>query len=173
MGRVRDIYVIDDRVDWDAGLRGAFWGPFIALNKRGEARMTSAEDMVGNVLALLRPGEWIGALRIVDHGTTQYVELGDDIVTPVSIRRHAEVLSALGPRFSPCGYAHFVGCHAGLNTRLMRAFAALWRVPVFAGRGITNGLEMNLGGWVRVCPEGRYRDRVSWPRCAEGLARRP
>lgn len=172
MERPRDIYVIDDRVDWDAGLRGAFWGPFIALHTRGEVRMSSAESMVENVLALLRPGERIRALRIVDHGTTQHVELGDDIVTPVTFREHARVLAALAPRFSPCGYAHFVGCHAGLNTRLMRAFAGLWQVPVYAGRGVTNGLEMNHSGWNRFCPKGPVRDRVGWPRCAEGQTRR-
>ncbi|MEM7497894.1 MAG: DUF4347 domain-containing protein [Pseudomonadota bacterium] len=164
--------MIDGRVDWEAGLRGAFWGPFIALHTRGEARMTSAESMVENVLDLLRPDERIGALRIVDHGSTRHVELGDDVVTPVSFRRHAPALAALAPHFGPSGYAHFVGCHAGLNTALLRAFARLWQVPVFAGRGSTNGLEMNFGGWVRVCPAGRHRERLRWPRCAEGGAAR-
>ncbi|MEM6945323.1 MAG: DUF4347 domain-containing protein [Pseudomonadota bacterium] len=158
--------MIDERVDWDAGPRGAFWGPFIALHTRGEATMRCAASMVENVLAALGPGERIGALRIVDHSTHAHAELGDDLLSTATFHRFARTLDGLTPHFASDGFVHLLGCQTGLNTCLLRRLARLWGVPVFAGRGETNGFELNYGGWVRVCPEGRFQGGVGWPRHA-------
>ncbi|MEL6264626.1 MAG: DUF4347 domain-containing protein [Pseudomonadota bacterium] len=163
MGKGRIIYVIDDRVDWEAGLRGAFWGPFIAAHTRGEATMSCATSMVDNVLAMLAPDDRIAGLRIVDHATETGIELGDDWVTLRSFSTHAPVLSRLTSRFGTGGFAHFVGCLSGNNPALLSRFARLWGVPVTGGTGTTNGLGLNHGAWISVCPQGRVREDAGWP----------
>lgn len=164
MANSRSLYVIDDRVDWEAGAAGAFWGPFIALTTIGEVTMTSAESMVDNVIDALRPGERLAALRVVDHGWRDGLELGDDMVTERSFDRLAPVLAALHGHFACGGFVHFIGCHVALKPGLMHRFARLWDVPVYGGTGTTNGYRMNGGDWVEVRPCGRSARARRWPR---------
>ncbi|MEM6974312.1 MAG: DUF4347 domain-containing protein [Pseudomonadota bacterium] len=164
MTGARSLYVIDDRVDWRAGITGALWGPFIALTTIGEVSMTSAETMVENVTGALAPHERLAALRVVDHGWRDGLELGDDLVTETSFDRLAPVLSALRGHFACGGFVHFMGCHVALKPRLMHRFARLWNVPVYGGTGATNGYKMNCGDWVEVRPCGRRAKATGWPR---------
>lgn len=164
MAEGRVICVIDERVDWEAGLRGAFWGPFIAAHTLGEVTMRCSDSMVDNVAAALAPNERISALRIVDHAYHHGIELGDDWVTPGSFTRFARSLRRLAPYFARGGFAHFVGCHAGNAPMLLHRFAETWGVCVYGGLGETNGWAYNRGGWVRVRPCGRIERRLPWPK---------
>jgi hypothetical protein len=159
----KEIYVIDDRVDWDVGKRGALWGPFIALHTIGEATMTSAETMVDNVIAKLSDGEHIDILRIVDHGNRASLQLGDDEISAASFNNHTRKSQELTPHFAQEGIAHFVGCLIGNNVGLMHQFAVVWGVTVYAGTGLTNGFEINNGQWLSVSSDGTVTRDTGWP----------
>jgi hypothetical protein len=158
-----EIYVIDDRVDWGVGKRGALWGPAIALHTFGEATMTSAATMVDNVIAKLGQGNHMDILRIVDHGNRSGLQLGDDWINSTSFARHARKLQELTPHFANSGVAHFVGCLIGNNVGLMHQFAVTWGVTVYGGTGLTNGFEVNGGQWVSVDPSGTTVRGTGWP----------
>lgn len=158
------IYVIDDRIDWDVGKRGAFWGPILATTTIGELAMTSVETMVDNVISSLDSGKKIDALRIADHGNRTGVQFGDDWVSARTFSNFSAKFQELKPYFEDNGFAHLLGCLVGNETGLMHLFAQTWNVDVYAGTGLTNGFQMNGGEWVRVSPEGTITNDVSWPR---------
>lgn len=157
------IHVVDDRVDWSAGARGALWGPVIAISTFGEITMTSVNTMVDNVKTEIGTGRKMDILRIADHGNRDGLELGDDWITAVNFATYAPKFGELRSYFNNNGIAHFLNCLVGNNTGLLHQFAVTWNVTIYGGTGLTNGFRMNGGEWVSVTPGGVITQNVSWP----------
>jgi len=157
------INVVDDRVDWSVGKRGALWGPIIAITTIGEVAMTSVATMVDNVKTEIGSGRKMDILRIADHGNSGGLELGGDWITSASFAGFANKLGELRSYFNENGVAHFLNCEVGNNTGLLHQFAVTWNVTIYGGTGLTNGFRVNGGEWVSVAPDGTITQDVSWP----------
>jgi RHS repeat-associated protein len=147
---VRDVTVIGDQNGWN-GWWGAFW-------RSGEIGMSSASDMVGNIVADLRPGQHIGRLNIFDHGDEDEFLLGEaDVVNMKNFDSYKGIFRMLTPLFAPGGDLFLGHCYIGKNKRLIKRVADAVGVPVIAGtgfsvEGVFGSFRFNTGSYVRCEP---------------------
>jgi len=132
-----------DRVGWDA-----------AAVRIGEVSMSSVATMTDNVLAA-RGSYRIRKLNILDHGTSDSFQIGEDWIDQGTLPMYATTLGRLTPAFHADGLVHLQACWIGINKALLVALAKIWKVPVYAGTGLHNPvLRFNWGQYVRVDPDG-------------------
>jgi hypothetical protein len=149
-----EVTVIDgsDVVGWMAG--------FFRI---GEVYMTNVTTMVKNVLKALDKHR-ILRLNILDHGNQNGIQIGNDWITTQSIARYRPVLTRLRGRFAANGFVHVQHCNAGQNLNLIRALAATFGVPVYAGTGAHNPIyRFNLGDYVKCDSKGKCKTTVGRP----------
>jgi hypothetical protein len=150
----------------------------------GEVSMTSVNNMVNNVLAA---AQWqkIEMLRIVDHGSVEQVDdkkggkgkkgdhhkkmrcnlqFGDDKVNVGNFKTYAAQFERLVEKFASDGYVHLAHCWAAKDHELLRLFAGLFGVPVYAGTGKRAQWTRTQFGELVVCyPNGKIHIDVELP----------
>ncbi len=149
-----DVTVIDDSdtVGWLAG-----------FFRTGEVYMTNVTTMVDNVLQAL-DRHCISRLNILDHGNQNGIQIGNDRITTQSIAQYRPELARLRGHFAANGFVHLQHCNAGQNLDLIRALAATFGVPVYAGTGAHNPIyRVNFGDYVRCDPNRRCETDVGRP----------
>lgn len=138
------VFAIDAR--WGDGLVGAAAGPASWWLAYGYVRveMTSVQNMVQRTL-WATSGLGITELHIVDHGTADGIEVGDDWLDTTTIEAFRPQLSRLKGKFAEGGLVYLHNCNAGKNEPLMKKLAGIVGVPVYAGTGLSVSIIVNLG----------------------------
>ncbi len=147
-----DITVIDVRADKPFVGRG--FGPGAAATHSDYVTMTSAQEMVDNVLAKAAGGR-IRRLHIWDHGNAQMIELGDDEVRKETLLKFRPVLRRLAGHFTRDGAVYLHHCDAGRNDELMQGLAWVFNTKVIAGTGFTLSVINRNFGQERHCTEAK------------------
>lgn len=107
----------------------------------------------------------ISRLKIHDHGNAQGCALGADWVTDKNFENYAEHLAKLSPSMNPNGWVHLTHCEVGRNEDLLRMFALIFGVPVYAATGKVNGFDQiqDGGSWTRCSPSGMIYHKAFLP----------
>jgi len=132
-----EITVIDesDTVGWLA-----------AATRTGEIYMTDVASMVANVLAE-SGSKSIDRLNILDHGSSNGLEIGTDWIGSHNVQTFAPTLRRLAPKFSTNGFVHLQHCSVGQNRPLLLELAKIFNASVYATPNYSNPIyRVNLGG---------------------------
>jgi hypothetical protein len=134
----------------------------------GSVSMTNVATMADNVIAAL-DGDPISRLNIIDHGNSEILSIGDDLMTyegrpgtgtrPAipSYKAYERQLARLFGRFADDGFVHLQHCQVGRDRRLLGALARIFGVPVVAGTENTKAVFwLNHGQMVVAYPDGTY-----------------
>lgn len=152
---MKEITVIGE----DSGVAGFLSG----ATRTREIYMTDVASMVVRVIAQA-DGDKITRLNIIDHGTSEGGKFGKDWVSMDSIEKFGSHLAKLQPHFDKNGIVHLQHCEMGQNEDLMRMFAIILNVAVYAGTGSHNPIyRFNFGDYVRCSPSGTVYHNVSRP----------
>lgn len=149
---VQNASLLNDPASWLAG-----------ATRIGEVYMSDVNSLVANVLKRIgnRP---ISRLNILDHGNPEGMGFGSTWLNDRTIATYAPILQRLRGHFTGGGFVHVQGCQVGQNLRLIRALAAAFGVPVYAGTGMHNPVyRINYGEYVRCQADGTCASNVSRP----------
>jgi hypothetical protein len=141
------IAAANDRVTYLAG-----------ATRVGEIYFNSPCDMVNQVVSrVYATSSVLGLerLNILSHGNSNSVGFGNVSITMVNKHLYKDCLQRLRGLFTSEGIAHFQACRIGNNLPLLRWFAHLWNVRVYAGTGTHNPVyRFNNGEYVVCDPRG-------------------
>lgn len=134
-----------------------------AASRIGEIHMKSVKSMVKNVKEKAA-NQKISRLNILDHGSEEFISIGNDLITVQSLSKFSAKLGELKPLFESGGTVHLQQCKIGQNRPLLLNLAKIFGVPVYAGTGAQNSLaRFNLGDYVLAKPDGSFTTGVGRP----------
>lgn len=152
---MKEITVIGE----DGGAAGFLSG----ATRAGEIYMSDVASMTVRVIAQA-DGDKITRLNILDHGNSKGGMFGKDWVTLDSFEKFAPHLAKIQPHFDRSGFVHLQHCEIGQNEDLLRFFALIFGVAVYAGTGSHNPIyRFNFGDYVRCSPSGTIYHNVIRP----------
>jgi hypothetical protein len=126
--------------------------------------MQDAKSFASAVVARADGGK-IHRLNIADHGTANGCWFGKDYIYDGNFERYAQYLAKVAPYLTKTAIVHLQHCMVGQNTDLMRMFAMIFNVRVYAGTGIDAGAPFNnnTGDYVGCTPAGTMFKEVRRP----------
>jgi hypothetical protein len=147
--------------------RFALWAA--EVTNLGEINFANATDLVLQVTAKTRSEQnfsGITRLNIMSHGNSRGTALGSDFVTVHNFSQFELTLSHLQHLFARNGFAHLQACRVGNAYELLRRFARVWRVPIYAATANYIGwmrIQVPWGDYVRCEPNGTCQVGVGRP----------
>jgi hypothetical protein len=129
----------------------------------GTVWINDVRSMITNVLAKAEKKK-ITRLNIIDHGNPTGCYIGTDWITVNNFENFSPFLGKLYPAFEKDGFVHLQHCQMGQNKNLMRMFAQIFGVAVYAGTGNEHaGVPYNEGWYVRCSPGGQIYNNTLPP----------
>ena len=135
----------------------------------GEVNFSNASDLVLKVIEKTRSESnfsGITRLNVMAHGNERGTLLGTDFVTVNNFNRFERTFAALQQLFDRNGFAHIQSCKVGNAYDLLRMFARVWRVPVYAATANYHGtfrFQDPRGDYVRCESDGVCHVGVARP----------
>jgi hypothetical protein len=88
---------------------------------------------------------------LVDHGSGNGIQIGNDYLTINNIEKFKDLLSQLGSYFPKDAYIHFWHCNAGDNPELIK------KIAEYMGRGVMVSDSVNAPAYNEKAPWGDFK----------------
>jgi hypothetical protein len=141
-----------------------------SLTHLGELSVSCVRDMANQVIRAAGHRK-ITKLNLIDHGTpgATYIRIGKDKITTGNIEKFRSPLERLSEKFDRNGIVHVQNCYAGRNVGLLKQFAKILLVPVYAGTDLqAPWCRYQFGEYVVAYPKGNPKTDVSVPSDPKG-----